>query len=304
MKNFICLCMILPFLSCQTNRVQTSANKSLTDKFDQQGHRGCTGLMPENTIPAFLKAIDLGVTTLEMDVVISKDNKVVVSHDPYFDYLITTKPGGNYFTNEEGKAMKLYQMNYNEIKKYDVGLKPHPDFPQQQNIPAIKPLLTTVVDSVIYHMRTMRRPPVWYNIEIKSDSGGDGIDHPAPAEFVELVMNAIKESGIERWTIIQSFDLRPLQYIHEHYPEMKIAILIDDINTKSFKKNIRALGFTPVTYSPEYRLVSSKLIKECHDAGVLIIPWTVNSKKEIDSLKSLGVDGIITDYPNLFNEES
>lgn len=294
--------MILSFLSCRTNRSQTSSNKPLTDKFDKQGHRGCMGLMPENTIPAFLKAIDLGVTTLEMDVVISKDKKVVVSHDLYFDHLITTKPNGKHLSKSEGKAMKLYQMNYDEIIKYDVGLKPNPDFPQQQNIKAIKPLLTAIVDSVIYHMRTMRRPPVWYNIEIKSEPRGDMINHPEPAAFVELVMAAIKEANIESWTIIQSFDRRVLQYLHEHYPEMKTAILIGYLNRKSFQKNIQLLGFSPTTYSPDYHLVTSRLIKNCHDAGVQLIPWVVNSKKDIDKFKNMGVDGIITDYPNLFNE--
>lgn len=184
--------MMLYFLSCQTNRLQTSLNKPLTDRFDKQGHLGCMGLMPENTIPGFLNAIDLGVTTLEMNVVISKDQKVVVSHDPYFNYLITSKPDGSYLSKSEGKAMRLYQMNYEEIINYDVGLKPHPNFPQQQNIKAIKPLLTAVVDSVVYQMRTMRRPPVWYNIEIKSNARGDDIYHPKPSEFVELVRPTLR----------------------------------------------------------------------------------------------------------------
>ena len=295
--------MMLSFLNCRTSRSQNSLNKPLTDKFDKQGHRGGMGLMPENTIPSFLNGVDLGVTTLEMDVVISKDKKVVVSHDLYFDYLITTKPDGSYLSKSEGKAMKLYQMNYDEIAKYDVGLKPHPNFPQQQNIKAIKPLLTAVVDSVVYHMRTMRRPPVWYNIEIKSEPNGDGIYHPGPSEFVELVMAAIKEAGIEQWTIIQSFDKRILQYLHKHYPEIKNAFLIEFFNRKSFQKNIQLLGFSPTTYSPNYHLVTSGLIKDCHDAGVLIIPWVVNSKNKIDKFKSMGVDGIITDYPNLFNDQ-
>lgn len=292
--------MMLSFLSCRTNQLQKNLSKSLNDKFDKEGHRGCMGLMPENTIPGFLKAIDLGVNTLEMDVVISKDQKVVVSHDLYFNHSITTKPDGSFLTKKEGKSLRLYEMNYDEIAKYDVGLKPNPDFPQQQNIKAIKPLLTSVIDSVIYYMRTMRRPPIWYNIEIKSTKSGDGIYHPVPEEFVELVMAAVKDAGIERYTIIQSFDRRVMQYLHKHYPEIKTAILIDYFNRKSFKKNIDLLGFTPTTYSPNYKLVSQKLIQNCHDSGVLIIPWTVNTRGKIEQLKMMGVDGIITDFPNLF----
>lgn len=96
--------------------------------------------------------------------------------------------------------------------------------------------------------------------------------------------------------------MRVLQYLHVRYPEMKTAILIDYFNRKSFQENIRLLGFSPTTYSPNYHLVTSKLINNCHDADVLIIPWVVNSKKEIERFKNMGVDGIVTDYPNLFNE--
>jgi glycerophosphoryl diester phosphodiesterase len=302
MKNLITLFMIFSFLSCRTNSIKTPFNKPLTDKFDKQGHRGGTGLMPENTIPAFLHAIDLGVNTIEMDVVISRDQKVVVSHDPFFNYLITTKPDGSYLSKSEGKALKLYQMNYDQIIKYDVGQKPHPHFPHQQNIKAVKPLLTGVVDSVIHHMRTMRRPPVWYNIEIKSERSGDGIYHPKPSEFVELVMAAVRKAGIDQRTIIQSFDIRILQYMHKRYPEIKTALLISFWNRKSFQKNIKQLGYSPTTYSPTHHLVTSKLINTCHDEGILIIPWVINSKKEIERFKNMGVDGIITDYPNFFNE--
>jgi glycerophosphoryl diester phosphodiesterase len=108
--------------------------------FDLQGHRGCRGLMPENTIPAMLKAIDLGVTTLEMDVVITKDNKVVVSHEPWMEKEITTKPDGSFInTTVESMEFNIYKMNYDEVVKYDVGMKPHPRFPNQQKMKVVKP---------------------------------------------------------------------------------------------------------------------------------------------------------------------
>jgi lysophospholipase L1-like esterase len=113
--------------------------------FDMQGHRGCRGLMPENTIPAMLHAIDLGVTTLEMDVVISADKKVVVSHDPHFHENITTLPGGGQLTKKEAATRLLYSMRYDSIIKYDVGLKPHPDFPRQQKMAVSKPLLSDLI---------------------------------------------------------------------------------------------------------------------------------------------------------------
>src|SRR4029079_15930170 len=124
---------------------------------------GCRGLMPENTIPAFLKAVELGITTLEMDVVISKDSQVVVSHDPYFNHEITTKPNGDTINEAEEKDLKLYRMSYEEIRQYDVGIKPHPRFPLQQKIKAYKPLLSDVLDSVVMHITMLKRAPVYYN---------------------------------------------------------------------------------------------------------------------------------------------
>lgn len=272
-----------------------------SSSFDLQGHRGCRGLMPENTVPAFLTAIDMMVTTLEMDVVITKDKKVILSHDNYFSHEITTKPDGNFVTASEEKSLNIYQMTYEEVKKYDVGLKPHPRFPQQQKIKAIKPLLSDLVDSNIRHMMTMKRPPIRYNIETKCTPEGDDIYHPKPAEFVELLMAVIKEKDLAMWTTIQSFDIRTLQYLHEHYPDMQTALLVED--RKSFALQLKDLGFIPTIYSPDYTLVTPLLVKQCHDAGIQIIPWTVNDKAEMTRLKNLGVDGLISDYPNLYYEQ-
>src|SRR5580765_1503590 len=133
--------------------------------FDVEGHRGCRGLMPENTIPAMLKAIDLGVTTLEMDVVITKDNKVVVSHEPWFETEITTKPDGSFVNPVEAMQLNIYQMSYDEVLKYDVGMKPHPRFPQQQKMKVVKPLLSDLIDSVEAYLVKKNLPKVRYNIE-------------------------------------------------------------------------------------------------------------------------------------------
>lgn len=272
----------------------------LVENFDKQGHRGCRGLMPENTWPAMKKALDLGVTTLEMDVVITKDKKVVLSHDQWFSEEITTKPDGTYMGPREERKFNIYWMTYEQVKTFDVGLKPHPRFPRQQKMKAIKPLLTDVIDSVRQYMMTRRKPFPYYNIETKTNPEFDGVFHPKPEEFVELLMNVIKEEGIEDRVIIQSFDFRTLQYLHQKYPEIKTAMLIEEEDKRSLDEQIKALGFTPTIYSPAYQLVDKKLVNKCHQQNMKVIPWTVNTKEEIDKLKAMGVDGIISDYPDLF----
>lgn len=306
--RFSLFCFILTAASFANGCIGKHLHKSPIEKakpaFDKQGHRGARGLMPENTIAGFLKAMELGVNTLELDVVISKDKMVVISHDPYFNYKISTKPDGKPVTQKEQKSLNLYLMDYAEIVKYDVGLKYFPEFPNQKKIKAYKPLLSQLTDTLSLIGMTMKRPPERYNIEIKSTPAGDHIFHPDPKEFADLVMAQLKESNISNRSMIQSFDMRPLQYLNKNYPEIPLSLLIDYSNKNSFAENLNRLGFTPAVYSPNYLLVTPHLIKECHEAGVKIIPWTVNTIKEIERLKNMGVDGIITDYPNLFNELS
>jgi glycerophosphoryl diester phosphodiesterase len=266
--------------------------------FDVQGHRGCRGLMPENTIPAMLKALDLGVTTLELDVVITKDNKVLVSHEPWFEDEITTKPDGSFIKPGEAMQYNIFLMNYEEIVKYDVGMKPYPRFPQQQKIKAIKPLLADLFDSVAENMKLRRRPFPYFNIETKCLPPGDGRFHPKPDEFVELLMAVIKEKQVEERVIIQSFDFRTLKYLHEKYPSIKTAMLIEDSDENDFDGQLNKLGYTPEYYSPNHTLVDDKLVKQCHDKGMKIVPWTVNDPKQFKKLKKLGIDGVITDFPD------
>lgn len=274
---------------------------SLPETFDKEGHRGCRGLMPENTIPAMLHALDLGVTTLEMDICITKDNKVMLSHDPYFNHDITTKSDGTFIDEKEEKNYKLYQMTYAETQQYDVGMKVNPRFPKQQKLPAKKPLLSDLLDSVQQYMMTRRKSFPYFNIETKTQPATDNVFHPGPEEFVDLLMAVIKEKGIENRTIIQSFDFRTLKYLHKKYPSIKTAMLIEGSYKRSFEDQIADLGFTPTIYSPAYQLVTDELIRKCHDLNIKVIPWTVNEKAKIEELKKMGVDGIISDYPDLFN---
>ena len=282
--------------------IQSSGQKggAASGAFDKEGHRGCRGWMPENTIPAMLKAIDLGATTLEMDIVITKDNKVIISHEPWMEQDITTKPDGSFITTQsEAMQYNIYQMDYADVKTFDVGMKPHPRFPNQQKMKVVKPLLSDLIDSVENYVRSKNLPKVQYNIETKSLPAGDNKYHPMPAEFVELIMAVIKDKKIEDHVIIQSFDFRSLQYLHEKYPAIKTSMLIEDSEEKDFEGQLKALGFTPTIYSPNQTMVDADLVKLCHEKGMKIIPWTVNEPKDIKKFKKMGVDGLISDFPDL-----
>ena len=268
---------------------------------DWQGHRGCRGLYPENTIQAMLKAIDLGVSTLELDVVITKDKQVILSHEPFMSAEISTNPEGKSITASEEKTYNIYQLDYAAIQTWDVGLKPHPRFPQQEKTPANKPLLTDVIDAVEAYTRMHNIPPVQYNIETKSDPEGDDIFHPKPAEFVSLLLDVIQGKGIAPRTIIQSFDVRTIQLVHTQYPELKTAFLVEETSAKKLKTQLNALGFIPTIFSPAYQFVDQKLVNSCRRKGMHVIVWTVNTLPEMQKMLDLGVDGIISDYPNLFS---
>jgi glycerophosphoryl diester phosphodiesterase len=271
-----------------------------TNTIDYQAHRGGRGLMPENTIPAMLSVMDNNkVTTLEMDLAITKDKQVVVSHDPVLNPIITTKPDGTFIKANEVNDNIIYQMNYDQLQKFDVGLKMHPGFTQQKKLAAVIPTLSDLIDSAERKSLMMGRKML-YNIEIKSVEGKDIIEHPAPDEFVELVVNLIQQKNISNRTTIQSFDIRPLKVLHQKYPTIQTAYLVFGKECGDAQKQIQLLGFTPTIYSPEYKYVTKETVDYCHAHQMKIIPWTVNTKKEIDALIALGVDGLISDYPNFF----
>ena len=289
----LCFIMTACFITNQSKKLEVK-------NFDKEGHRGCRGLMPENTIAAMLKAIDLGVTTLETDAIITKDNKVILSHEPFFNHEISTKQDGLLVTEIEEKSLNIYQMNYEEVLKYDVGLRPHPRFPNQQKMAAVKPLLADMIEAVEEYCKQNNKALPNYNIETKTNPATDNQYHPQPAQFVNLLVSVIKEKKIESRVIIQSFDIRTLQYLHEHFPEFKSALLIEDYDKKPFALQLKELGFIPTIYSPDYSLVTPLLVKQCRNVGIGLIPWTVNSIEKIKELKKMGVNGVISDFPNLF----
>ncbi|MEO6289431.1 MAG: glycerophosphodiester phosphodiesterase family protein [Ginsengibacter sp.] len=291
MKIYSFILFAFVFMSCEN---------STPRKFDLEGHRGCRGLMPENTIPAMLKAIDLNVNTLEMDVVITADDKVVVSHEPFFNHQITTLPSGDSIPEKEEKDYNIFRMTFDSVEKFDVGMRPHPGFPSQQKMQVHKPLLSTLIDSVEKYIFNTNHQKVNYNIEIKSAESTDNIFHPAPEKFADLLMDVISAKGIQSRVIIQSFDPRSLKIVRQKYPSMKISLLIENQNIplSEFQK---IHGFKPDIMSPGYSLLTKGIVDSLHEKNIKVIPWTVDDLASAQNLYEMGVDGIITDYPDRIN---
>lgn len=264
-------------------------------KLDVEGHRGGMALMPENTISSMLNGVKLGVRTLELDMVISADGKVVVSHDPYMSARIMRKPDGSDVDVSEEKSLAMYKMPYDSIRKYDAGSKPNPQFPNKPKFKTYKPLLADLIDSVETYVKKNKLKPVYYNIETKSTPAGDGIYNPKPDVFVETVMAVINQKKIVQRVIVQSFDVRTLQVLHKSYPKIKLSLLVGKIN---IDEDLKTLGFTPDIYSPYYTFVTKEIVQKAHDNKMLILPWTVDQEKDMTALGDMGVDGIISNYPN------
>lgn len=270
-----------------------------SQEFDIQGHRGCRGLMPENSIEAMKKAVDLGVTTLELDVVISADNQVLLSHEPFLSHEICLDRNGNEITEANEKSFNLYQMDYAAIRQCDCGSKIHPRFPNQEKTRTYKPLLSEVIDSVSNYIRQKYpKKRIYYNIETKSAAEGDAIFHPKPQAFVDLLLKVIREKHMTDRVYIQSFDIRTLQYLHKIAPRIKTVLLVE--NQLSVAQNLMLLGFSPTVYSPEFILLNPEDIAYLHQKKIKAIPWTVNETADMEKVISMGVDGIISDYPNRY----
>ncbi|MFL5809055.1 MAG: glycerophosphodiester phosphodiesterase family protein, partial [Flavisolibacter sp.] len=159
-----------------------------------------------------------------------------------------------------------------------------------------------LIDSVENYCSLHQLPLPYYNIETKTQPLTDGIYHPGPKEFVDLLIHLIQSKGVEKRVIIQSFDFRTLQYLHQQYPFFPTAMLVEADDKRSFKEQFRDLGFTPTIYSPEFSLVNEAMVSQCHRQKMKLIPWTVDDLEKMKELKQMGVDGIISDYPNLFRE--
>ncbi len=284
------LLFILTLLSaCQQQ--ETEAN------IDWQGHRGARAVYPENTIPAFKYALETGVKTLEMDVVITADSMVVLSHEPYMSAEICFHSHAGSFDEEQARAFNIYQMTYEQVKQFDCGSKNHPRFPGQKKVKVHKPLLAQVIMTAEAMAIQQKRALPYYNIEIKSRSEWDTVYHPEIPAYADLVIEVIKAYQVNERSYIQSFDKRALRYIHQSYPDIKLVLLVED--KPDFRAEIEELGFEPEVYSCYYPLVNEEMVFYCREKGIKLIPWTVNQEEDISALIKMGVDGIITDDPIL-----
>jgi glycerophosphoryl diester phosphodiesterase len=264
--------------------------------FSIQGHRGARGHFPENTIQGFLQAIAMGVNGIEMDVVISKDKQVVVSHEPWMNELFCLDPEGMPVEKNTRGQYNLYHMTYAEIASFDCGVNGNPNFPEQKKVSAVKPLLRDVIRSVEAFLQKDQLPGITYNIEIKSEPELYQDFQPEPAEFVALVMAEIKQHKLKGDFYISSFDPAILQVVHQKHPDVQIGLLVE--NSAALHENLKTLGFKPGIYSPYFQLINEELIAELHAQQIRLNTWTVNNTEDMKKLVELGVDGIITDYPD------
>ena len=260
-------------------------------KIDIQGHRGCRGLLPENSMPAFLKALELGVDTLELDVAVSKDKIVVVSHEPYMNPVICLDPEGDAILDEYAKKYNLYQMTLNDIQQFDCGSKYHPKFPNQEKVKTYKPSLSEVLKET-----KKINPSIKFNIEIKSDPEYYDVFTPKPKEFVALVLDVLNENNACNETNLQSFDLRILEEIKIQSPKMEVALLVED--DEVILEKLNKMSYSPAIISPYYKLLNKEIVSDLKIRGFKVIPWTVNTEQDIKLMIDYNVNGIITDYPD------
>jgi glycerophosphoryl diester phosphodiesterase len=288
------------------------------DAFDLQGHRGARGLAPENTIDGFATALRTGVTTLELDVGVSKDGVVVVSHDRLLNPDHTRGPDGQFLS---GPGPAIRSLTLKELKQYDVGrLKPGTAyaaaFPLQQPIDGARiPALSEVFELA----KRMDAKQVRFNIETKL-TPSSGAETPDPESFAALVAAVVRAAGMADRVTLQSFDWRTLMALRRIAPEIERACLtvetaeddniqrgrpgpspwtagldVDDFGG-STPKLVAATGCH--IWSPYHRNVSAEFMADAKDAGIRVIPWTVNEPADMTRLIDLGVDGLISDYPD------
>jgi len=274
-----------------------------TKQIDWQGHRGCRGLMPENTIPAFLRALSYPeVQTLELDVVISADDRVIVSHEPWMSSEICQTKAGEELAEGEENRISIRSLTVAEIATYDCGQRPHPRFPQQAKRPAEKPTLLAVFAAVDRYCVQNDRPSPRYNIELKYEEKHEPAFVPDRETFVDLVLGDLAAWGKPELVTLQCFDPPTLTVIREKAPDVQLAYL--DEFPGDLKAKMDAIGFVPPIYSPYEIHTDAKIMAEARALNMLVVPWTVNTVERMQAMLDLDVDGIITDYPDLISQVS
>lgn len=274
-----------------------SYDVDLTDYVDVQAHRGGAGLMPENTFSSMKNAMDMGVNTLELDLQMSADKQVVVSHDAYFHSRYAMRPDSSIVRKEDPKEY-LYTMPYSEIAKYDTGLRPSEVWPEKKNMPEHKPLASELLDYTEQYPLEHGLSRMRYNIEVKSREGkGEGKNWPEYHEFVDSCLSVLLSFDLGDRLVVQCFDTRALNYMHEKYPDVKLSYLIDKQDT-DWDTFMGKLDFIPEWLSPNFATVDEALVAKCHSAGMKIVPWTVDDPEDIRRMIDLKCDAIISNYPD------
>ena len=251
---------------------------------DLQGHRGARGLLPENTLPAFRKALEIGVTTLEMDCGITKDGVVVVHHDRRLNPDVARGPDGQWVT---APGTLLKELSFVELQRYDVGrIRPGSEyakrFPHQQPLDGTRvPRLSEVLGLA----------SVKFNIETKISAEAPQ-DTVPPEEFARKIIEEVRKAGVQARTTIQSFDWRTLKVVEREAPEIATAYLT--MGKNSDPDTVRAAGGK--VWSPDFRDLNEEKLQRAK--GLKIIPWTVNEPADIERILGMKVDGIISDYPD------
>jgi glycerophosphoryl diester phosphodiesterase len=277
-------------------------------RLDYEGHRGCRGLRPENTLDAFEHAIDLGVTTLEMDSMLTADDTLVIHHDEHLNPDITRDETGAWLA-ATGPALRT--LTVAELQRFDVGrIKAGTAyaarFPAQRGRDGVRiPTLRQVIESAELHSE--RR--IHYNIEIKTTPG-----HPedtAPPEVVaDHLVALVRELHIDARTTIQSFDWRGLRRVAEIAPELPRSCLTEakSLQDPAWTAGLRLAGSIPALvhqfgcsiWSPDASTLTEAEVVEAHRLGLAVLPWTVNAPEDIARLTGWHVDGLISDFPDRF----
>ena len=274
--KFTSLAAILTFAFFLAGTQSMAAD--LQQRIQVHGHRGARALRPENTLPAFEYAIAQGVDVLELDMAVTKDNVIVVSHDPILHPPVCSGPQ---------KEVPIHSLTLAEVKQWDCGKIRNPAFPRQQTAPGTR---MPTLDEVF---ALAPKGNFKFNIETKIFA-----DHPEltppPGEFVKLVLAVIRKHHLESRIILQSFDFRTLHEMRKIAPEIQQAALYEG-KPKSFVEIVREAGADMV--SPQFKLVTPELVRESHAAGFPVVPWTADTPEDWDRLIAAGVDAIITDDP-------
>lgn len=253
--------------------------------------------MPENSIVGFVEAMRLGVDYLEMDIVVNGEDQILVSNEPWMSPTICRN--AETAADIEDRVHSLYKMSQSEICNYDCGGIPNPDFPDQLKMRVTKPLLAEVVEAVNAFEAGIERK---FGCAIEVKYKDDWYDRFAPGreKMMNILLDEIDLLGIEECMILMSLDIQMLRLANRRKPKLQLGLIVE--NTIGIPGNLEELGFAPGYYMPYYRVVDKSMMEIAKENDIKVVPWTVNDTSEMKKLIDLGVDGIITDYPNQLNE--